>query len=188
MMAIMITEIETEYKKRVISFDQEREVWRCEDLNIEAEKLSAVKRRIDAIGHSERRVDVPALMLSRGRGDKAIIEEVRVTVLCDPARRRYSDAPPETTECWISMPHRSKARVRIEHLIPLDQRAEALEWCRLDEVARSAEKMAENQSRAITRHTADSLMLASKELKALDKLPKVRSRRRRAEGVRTGPL
>jgi hypothetical protein len=155
--------IEVKYKNRDIFYDEDQDVWKCGDLHIEDAKLAAVKRRIDAIGRSERTVNIQALYHKRAwHTDKAETETVTVTVLCDPEPRRYGSGG-DTEYCWIKSPKDGKAKVRIDSLIPLDQDDGLREWVRLDEIARVATKAAADALDKLPRHDADSLMLEAKE-------------------------
>src|SRR5262245_60212666 len=102
----MSTQIEVIYKTWTIRFNEDDDTWSCYDLNIAGQKLSGVKRRIDEISKTARRVNVKALMCGRTRHDHAALKEVTVTVLCEPEpvpRHRGGDGvTPVTDECWIT--------------------------------------------------------------------------------------
>lgn len=162
--------IETKHKNYKITFSEERETWSCSDLDIENAKLAAVKRRIDEIGKSERKVNLPVLMASMDGRDRASIKELTVTVLCEPGvvpRYRGGDGEmPTTYQCWVKSKDGSRFKIDISQLIPLSGRAEIEVWARLHREAQAATKLAEQALAAIPRHDADSLILAAKEAAA----------------------
>jgi hypothetical protein len=154
------TDVRVKYKTYDIVL-REDDIWTCHDLDIENEKLSSIKRRIDELNKSERRVNVKALLYeTRGWRNKSTITEVTVTVLCEPLT--LHGATHETRDCWI-INNKTRRKIRIDELMPLSCRAEAKAWLALELAAQLAQKNADAAMDDIQKHDADSLMLESKE-------------------------
>lgn len=160
--------IETTHRDFRITFDEDSEEWRCRDLEIPTNaKLSAIKRRIDEILKRDRRLNIPALMASRsyGYGDPAKIEEVTVTLLCDP-ETRYSTRASGRIEHCFAMCGGKRSKLRLDQLYPVSARPELEAWVRFDDQVQAVTKQRDDALAAAGAYDADSIALASKELAA----------------------
>lgn len=155
--------IETKHKGHKIVFREESEEWFCEATGPKKE-LKAVKAAIDDLSRKERQINVKVLRVENEnfyRDDKKI-EEVTVTIICDPRREGE-----ERKECWITIP-RSKGtsqreKAYIHTLFPLDARRELEAWIELHKAFVEAREKSTKFIDEIVRHDADSLAAAAKE-------------------------
>jgi hypothetical protein len=155
--------IEVKHKEFRIVYSEDNDEWQCFDVGYNNIKLSAVKRFLDEKTKKERRVNIPALMAIRSyRTDAAKVEDVTVTLLCEP-ESDYASKPPTIRSCWIKDSSGERKKVNIHNLMPVSARADALRWQRYDDAACAATKMAHDALAALPKFDADSLMLAAKE-------------------------
>lgn len=153
--------IETKHREHVIRLREDDDTWVCTDIGIENKSLSAVKRKLDELNKSERRVDVEALLINKGHWSTDVTEfhKVKVTVLCEPSTGRGRTPIGETRECWI-MDGKERSKINIGDLVPLSQEAALTAWLQQHEIAKKAQKLADDALKAIERHDAESLIAA----------------------------
>jgi len=149
--------LEINYRGRIIKFRDDDETWACPDLSIEGQQsLSAVKRKIDELSKGERRIDVRALLLNYCGTPQ--VEEVTVTVLCEPETYGHGH-PPSIVHCWIKSKE-GRSKVRLDALVPVENIAELQRWVILRAEAKAAHERADKYLDSIPRHDADSLLLS----------------------------
>lgn len=149
--------METKYKEHTIIFREEAEEWFCEAIGVKS-SLKAAKAAIDAMDRKDRQIGLDVLMLARDyrRGDAWQIEEVRVSSLCQPSR--YDNG--KIRDCFVTS-GKTREKVSIADLYPLDCRAELQRFIGLNDEAIEAKKKADAVRNYIPRFNADSLLKAA---------------------------
>lgn len=155
--------IQIKHKGETIIFREETEEWFCEATGPK-KSLKSVKDAIDDLSRKERQMNVKVLRVENSnhyRDDKKI-EEVTVTIICDP--RREGEEP---KECWITIPRGKgkpdREKAYIHTLFPMDARRELEAWIELHKAFVAAREKSTNFIDGIVRHDADSLAAAAKE-------------------------
>lgn len=96
-----MTDPEIEYRGYVVRFSENQDVWRCWALDLEGEKLSTVKAKIDRIIAQSRKLSEAVPMMYMDHFHTA--KPVRVVALAQP--RKGEDSP---TDAWCLVPGRER--------------------------------------------------------------------------------
>lgn len=147
---------EQTYKGHKIDFIESTDQWRCEDLNITVDKLSTLKKKLDDLSKTDRKLDIECLLINSS-WDKTEAKKVRVTIICEP---RYKEEGPK--DCWVVDGKKNREKVNISSLIQLGAEGQINEWIEADKAATAAEKHAKKLQDELPRHTAKSLLAAGK--------------------------
>jgi hypothetical protein len=87
-------ELELEYRGYILRFSENQEVWNCYALNVNGEKISTVKAKIDKIIAASRKLAEPLPMIYIDHHNR--ISPVRVISLAQP---RGKDTTPQQAWC-----------------------------------------------------------------------------------------
>jgi hypothetical protein len=153
----LMSEIETKHKGYNVVLGDDEKTWQCHELNLQAQSLAEIKKRINEIGKSERRINVKALSVERARwsNEPIMIRAVIVTLLEGTHSGDVSD------QCWITYNGKT-SKVNISDLFPLAQLDSIKRWTYQDAAARAAVDAADDVFEKIPRHSVDSLRKAAK--------------------------
>lgn len=171
--------METKYRDFEIYYDEDTDLWRCSDLNMDGPSLSAVKNKIAAQSKSERAINAHALHFGNDRRTDAFnIQKVLVTVLCEPeSDYRGALGQQKIKNCWVTLPDGSRVKTSIETLYPMDAADEMKAWIKSQKEIEALQEKADDLHASITKHDADSLMLLAKEQQ--EATPRVRTKRKK---------
>ena len=93
----MNTPLQIEYRGYIIHFAENQEVWRCQALDVDGEKMGTVKRKIDKIIAASRKIpiDLNALHVDHWNS----VQEVRIVAFAQP---RKAGQEPDSVWCMAS--------------------------------------------------------------------------------------
>jgi hypothetical protein len=143
------------YKGEAIAYDQDDDLWVCQQLGIKDAKLSAVHRKIDERSRAERRIDFEVLMPDKKNWshEKTSYKKVRVTTTLDGRDSNY---------CWVTY-GKDREKVRIDSLVPVEHEDKVQEWLTLQLQAEAAVNAADKALDELPTFDAESLMAAAKQ-------------------------
>lgn len=155
--------MEIEHKGYKILFRVDSETW-FNELIGEKTSLKAAKAAIDGLSRKDRHIGLVALRLGDGLyRPVAAITEVTVTTFAEPKVYGWKkDAKPKIEECFITV-DKSREKVSISNLYPVESRPELLNYVRLKKEAIKAEEAADAALKAIIPFDIDTIALAAKE-------------------------
>jgi hypothetical protein len=107
----------TEHKGYNVVLGDDEKTWLCHELNLQAQSLAEIKKRIDEIGKSERRVNVEVLMVERGYWDNEPRKIRRVLVTLLEEGKYFGEM---SNHCWIKDEGKI-SKVHLSEVFPLDQ-------------------------------------------------------------------
>ena len=93
-----------DYRGYAITFSENREVWWCQALDLDAEKLSTVKAKIDRIVAASRKIsNVPAIY----KDYHDHLKDVTLVAIAQPRKER-SGVEAEPSQAWCMVPGRER--------------------------------------------------------------------------------
>lgn len=100
-----MSEMELSYRGYAIRFGENSETWRCWSLDVEAEKLSTVKAKIDRLIAAARKLEnpVPVIYVDWHQ----VVKPVKVIAFAQPRKDRHGVVG-EPTEAWCMVPDRER--------------------------------------------------------------------------------
>lgn len=159
--------IETEHKGYKLTMYEESETWSCFALEVrDCASLAACKAAVNKLLAKDRRLDLPALVVSGGGGrfrDDAGVTEIVVSMLCQAEKTYGIKGEMAVRSCWAVYPDGERHKLAIDKVYPIEARAELKVWLAMDRAAKAAQKSADEAHKAIRTHDVDTLALAARE-------------------------
>lgn len=152
----MSTKFKVILKTHEIEYRESSNDWFNPDVG-EFPSLAAAKKALDEFDRKGRRADIEALLLKEGwrsyDGPSIAIVEAKVGALAEP---RWAGDPP--SDAWITYgPRKTREKVSLRALFPLEARGQLEEYIRRHEAARKAVEEAEKFRETLQPYTADSI-------------------------------
>lgn len=144
---------EFKHKTHKIEYRESSNDWFNPDVG-EFPSLAAAKKALDEFDRKGRRADIEALFLKESwRSDNPSIVEAKVGALAEP---RWAGDPP--SDAWITYgPSKTREKVSLRALFPLEARGQLEEYIRRHKAARKAVEEAEKFKETLQPYTADSI-------------------------------
>lgn len=101
-----MSELQIEYRGYAIHFAENQEVWRCQALDVDGERLATVKAKIDRVIAASRKLDNPVPVIYVDYSYRA--KPVEVISLAQPPKDRSGNAQAEPTAAWCMVPERER--------------------------------------------------------------------------------
>jgi hypothetical protein len=142
------------YKGEAIAYDQDEDLWVCQQLGIKDAKLSAVQRKIDERSRAERKINFEVLLPDKSNWshEESGYKKVRVTTSLEGRDSNY---------CWVTN-GKEREKVRIDSLVPVEHEDKVQKWLTLQLQAEAAAAAADKALDALPTFDAESLTAAAK--------------------------
>lgn len=157
-----MSQIETEHLGFKIVYSDNRDVWFCYELDLDAPILSKLKTKIDAFERRSRKIANPWPVIYFDYHDRPS----RVAVV---SVDKYKDSTRENWQkCWIVTASGAREHVSVGQLAPISFETEAnLILALTEEIARLSAKRHEI-GQTVTKYTRETLLAASPTVAAVE--------------------